>query len=956
MCRLECFVLLSIPAAPLPGAIPSQCVWIPFITLRRVTSCYVSGQADKSPRAEWTNLWRFYHTLRGDIHLVNLRAHQKYGPVVRTGPNNLDLDLPALVKTVYSADGRFRKTEFYPPASTVVNGRVAYNLFSLRDPIEHARQKRPVAKHYSLAGTLSLQPHVDDTIRLLCRSLEERYVGADEFGEGFDLGEWVKMYAWDVIGQITFSKHFGYLSTGKDFDGHLCMSDMGADYLSSVSQIPWLDRILDKNPIFPIGGATALLGPTMRRLEDRYAGRDDRDPDQAAAQPDFLDRFLEVQRAQPDVVDRQRVLSYLSINMLAGADTTAITIKAVLYYALRTDGVWGKLVAACGDAGLEPGEIPSFAQSRAVPYLEAVVREAMRVHPGVAMVLPRCVPDGGLELPDGKVVPPGTSVGMNPFVLGRNRTVWGPDADDYKPERWLRADGETEEAFTARLAVMNAADLTFGAGSRVCLGKHLGLLQAYKVVATLAIFYDLELVEPEKECIAKMQIKSTRTNLTDQQWQYETKVVHAGLDNSRHGECTVPIYNSASFKFPTSASAEDAFRAVPDEQRWVYSRFGNPTNDAFEKRMAALEDGNDAVSLASGAATTLTVAMSLAGAGDNVIVSNFTHGGTFHQFKIITQRMGIETRFCDTNDLPQVRSLVDNRTKFIFTETIGNPKFSIADLEPLAAIAHDNHIPLVVDATFTAAGYFCQPARWGADIILHSATKWIGGHGTTLGGVAIETGRSDWQANGDRFPQLQDLYKILGNRAYMQMLKWDFMRDTGACLAPASAQQLCVGLETLPLRCERQAGNAAALARWLSTHPRVAWVRYLGLPDHPYHDLARKYLTRGFGTVLTFGLRGGEAEALALIDALDLVTNTPNVGDRKTIVGHHWSTTHAQCSEAEMENMGVYADLLRLSVGIEHIDDIKRDFERAFERTAPAPAPAPVNGKGDRCVGKVDGN
>ncbi|KAI6365766.1 hypothetical protein MCOR25_005255 [Pyricularia grisea] len=449
--------------------------------------------------AKWTNLWRFYHTLRGDIHLVNLRAHQKYGPVVRTGPNNLDLDLPALVKTVYSADGRFRKTEFYPPASTVVNGRVAYNLFSLRDPIEHARQKRPVAKHYSLAGTLSLQPHVDDTIRLLCRSLEERYVGADEFGEGFDLGEWVKMYAWDVIGQITFSKHFGYLSTGKDFDGHLCMSDMGADYLSSVSQIPWLDRILDKNPIFPIGGATALLGPTMRRLEDRYAGRDDRDPDQAAAQPDFLDRFLEVQRAQPDVVDRQRVLSYLSINMLAGADTTAITIKAVLYYALRTDGVWGKLVAACGDAGLEPGEIPSFAQSRAVPYLEAVVREAMRVHPGVAMVLPRCVPDGGLELPDGKVVPPGTSVGMNPFVLGRNRTVWGPDADDYKPERWLRADGETEEAFTARLAVMNAADLTFGAGSRVCLGKHLGLLQAYKVVATLAIFYDLELVEPEKE-------------------------------------------------------------------------------------------------------------------------------------------------------------------------------------------------------------------------------------------------------------------------------------------------------------------------------------------------------------------------------------------------------------------------------------------------------------------------
>ncbi|KAI6347078.1 hypothetical protein MCOR30_000395 [Pyricularia oryzae] len=449
--------------------------------------------------ARWTNLWRFYHTLRGDIHLVNLRAHQRYGPVVRTGPNQLDLDLPALVKTIYSSDGRFRKTDFYPPASTVVDGRVAYNLFSLRDPAEHARQKRPVAKHYSLAGTLALQPHVDDTIRLLRRSLDERYMGADGFGEGFDLGEWVKMYAWDVIGQVTFSKHFGYLSSGRDFDGHLWMSDRGADYLSSVSQIPWLDRIVDKNPIFPVGGATALLGPTMKRLDDRYAGRDDRDPVQAAAQPDFLDRFLEVQRAQPDVVDRQRVLSYLSINMLAGADTTAITIKAVLYYALRTDGVWGRLVAACEEAGLAAGEIASFAQARAVPYLEAVVREAMRLHPGVAMVLPRCVPHGGLGLPDGNVVPPGTSVGMNPFVLGRNRTVWGPDADDFRPERWLRADGETEEAFAVRLAGMNAADLTFGAGSRVCLGKHLGLLQAYKVVATLAVSYDLEMMEPEKE-------------------------------------------------------------------------------------------------------------------------------------------------------------------------------------------------------------------------------------------------------------------------------------------------------------------------------------------------------------------------------------------------------------------------------------------------------------------------
>ncbi|KAK8043955.1 hypothetical protein PG994_012793 [Apiospora phragmitis] len=489
----------------------------------------------------WTNLWRFYHTLRGDMHLVNLRAHQKYGPVVRTGPNHLDLDLPGLIKTVYSSDGRWRKTDFYPPASNVMDGRVVDNLFSLQDPAQHARQKRPVAKHYSLAGVLSLEPYVDETIRLLCRMLEERYMPArsggdgegetgERFSPGFDLGQWIKMYTWDVIGQITFGKHFGYLRAGRDFDGHLWLSDKGADYLASVSQIPWLDRLIDKNPLFPVAGATALLGPTLQYLEERYAAaRDDghHNPhDDAAAAattqpPDFLDKFLEAQREHPDVVDRRQVVGYLSINMLAGADTTAIAIKAVLYYALRTPGVWPKLVtsvrAALDDSTAEEEAVPSpYAELRAanrMPYLEAVVREALRMHPGVAMVLPRYVPADGLELPGGLgVVPPGTSVGMNPYVLGRNRGVWGPDADEFRPERWLRyghghgqkeeeeeaEDEETEEGYAARLRAMNNADLTFGAGSRVCLGKHLGLLQVYKVVATLVARYDLELVDPAK--------------------------------------------------------------------------------------------------------------------------------------------------------------------------------------------------------------------------------------------------------------------------------------------------------------------------------------------------------------------------------------------------------------------------------------------------------------------------
>ncbi|KAK8036374.1 hypothetical protein PG991_001511 [Apiospora marii] len=474
--------------------------------------------------AKWSNLWRFYHTLRGDMHLVNLRAHRKYGPVVRTGPNNLDLDLPGLVRTVYSSDGRWSKTDFYTPASNLMDGCIVYNLFSLRDPAEHARQKRPVAKHYSLAGVLMLEPRVDETIRLLCRRLEERCMTSawsgengshameEETGErfslGFDLGQWIKMYAWDVIGQVTFSKHFGYLKAGCDFDGHLWLSDKGADYLASVSQMPWLDRLVDKNPLFPVAGATALLGPTLRHVEERYAATAPPDRPKKAQDQDFLDKFLEAHHEHPDVVDRGRVVSYLAINMLAGADTTAIAIKAVLYYALRTPGIWQKLVASVRDAfptdlDLDDlthaedreGTAPSYTEVRSkVPYLEAVVREALRMHPPVAMVLPRYVPAGGLELPDGLGwVPPGTSVGMNPYVLGRNRGVWGSDADEFRPERLLRRSSLNEKT------LVNSADLTFGAGSRVCLGKHLGLLQVYKVVATLVWRYDLELVEPNKE-------------------------------------------------------------------------------------------------------------------------------------------------------------------------------------------------------------------------------------------------------------------------------------------------------------------------------------------------------------------------------------------------------------------------------------------------------------------------
>ncbi|EHK98681.1 putative O-acetylhomoserine (thiol)-lyase [Glarea lozoyensis 74030] len=318
----------------------------------------------------------------------------------------------------------------------------------------------------------------------------------------------------------------------------------------------------------------------------------------------------------------------------------------------------------------------------------------------------------------------------------------------------------------------------------------------------------------------------------------------------------------------TSKSIEEAysFEDGPKSQYYMYSRLSNPSNTGFERRMVALELGKEGLSFASGAAAILTVAQSLSTVGDNAVVSCSVHGGTYHQFQVILPAMGLECRIIDTNDLENVKSLIDDKTKFVFTETISNPRFAVADLEGLSAITRAAKIPLIVDATFTAGGYFSQPARFGVDIVIHSATKWIGGHGTTLGGIVVETGRSDWQSNAARFPRLHTrrgrngenagLYDQFGGGAYMSFLRWDFMRDTGACLGAQAAQQLFIGVETLSLRCERQHQNAQVVGAWLRAHPRVAWVKYLGFADHPYHKLARKYLQNGFGTVMTFGLKG----------------------------------------------------------------------------------------------------
>ncbi|ROW10049.1 hypothetical protein VPNG_06518 [Cytospora leucostoma] len=435
--------------------------------------------------ARYTNLWRLYHTYRGSIHLVYQKLHEQYGHIVRVGPNVVDVDLPEL-------------TEFYHGSSALVNGKIVYNLFSETDAHKHAKEKRPIAKYYSPVGVAALEPHMDKIIGNLCHALETRFM---ENGHSFDLGKWLLYYTWDVVGAVTFSQPIGYLEKGHDFDGTLGDSETALDYFAVVGMIPVLDHWFDKNPVVHIGppGFNTITGISLRHLVDRYQGKDAdyHDPEQ----PDFLDKFIEAKHANPKEVDDAQIISWLMINMIAGADTTAATLRSAFYYSFRDKRIWKRLQDETLTAGLH-NKIPvAYSDARAIPYVEAVVREALRILPGVSMPLERYVPQGGYRLSDGSLLPEGSILGVNPYLLARNKEIYGEDAEDFRPERWLRneAVGETQEEFERRLAAMNSADLTFGGGRRICTGKNLGLFQVYKVLATLVALYEFDLVEPDRE-------------------------------------------------------------------------------------------------------------------------------------------------------------------------------------------------------------------------------------------------------------------------------------------------------------------------------------------------------------------------------------------------------------------------------------------------------------------------
>lgn len=420
---------------------------------------------------------------------------------------------------------------------------------------------------------------------------------------------------------------------------------------------------------------------------------------------------------------------------------------------------------------------------------------------------------------------------------------------------------------------------------------------------------------------------------------FETLALHAGQEHAdpATGARAVPIYQSTSYVFDSCAQAEARFNL--SEPGNIYSRLSNPTQDVFETRIAALEGGVAALATASGsAAITLTI-LNLAKNGEHIVSAQTIYGGTYNLFANTLSEWGITTTFVDVSDLAQVRKAIKAETKALFVETIGNPNATLCDLQALANLAHEHKIPLVVDNTF-ATPFLVRPIEYGADIVVHSATKFIGGHGTALGGVIVDSGNFSWEESG-KFPSITEpnpsyhglsFSKAVGKAAWIAKARAVLLRDTGACLAPWHSFLFLQGLETLPLRVERHVQNTLRIVEYLSTHPKVAEVRHPSLASNPYHALYEQYFPKGGISIFTFDIRGSEEDARKFIDSLSIFSLLANVADLKSLVIHPATTTHSQLTDEEKQSQGIRGTTIRLSIGCEHIDDLIADLEGAFSQ------------------------
>ena len=427
------------------------------------------------------------------------------------------------------------------------------------------------------------------------------------------------------------------------------------------------------------------------------------------------------------------------------------------------------------------------------------------------------------------------------------------------------------------------------------------------------------------------------STLKERNLKFETKQLHVGQESADPvtDSRAVPIYQTSSYVFHNSEHAAARF-GLTDAGN-IYGRLTNPTEDIFEQRIAALEGGVAALAVASGAAAIAYTFQNLAQAGDHIVASKTIYGDTYNLLEHTLPAYGITTTFVDANNLDEIRNAIQDNTKAVFIETLGNPNSNVVDIEEIAKIAHENKIPLVIDNTF-GTPYLIRPIEYGADIVVHSATKFIGGHGTTIGGVIVDSGKFDWEASG-KFPSLVEpnpsyhgisFTKAAGPAAFVTKIRAILLRDTGATLSPIHAFIFLQGLETLSLRVERHVENALKVVDYLSKHPQVEKVNHPSLPDAPTHDLYEKYFPNGGGSIFTFEIKGGAEEAKKFIDNLQVFSLLANVADVKSLVIHPASTTHSQLSEEELLDQGIKPNTIRLSIGTEHIDDIIDDLEEAF--------------------------
>jgi O-acetylhomoserine (thiol)-lyase len=434
-----------------------------------------------------------------------------------------------------------------------------------------------------------------------------------------------------------------------------------------------------------------------------------------------------------------------------------------------------------------------------------------------------------------------------------------------------------------------------------------------------------------------MKIKGVNT-MSNRQLKFDTLQVHAGqTPDPTTGSRAVPIYQTSSYVFNDTEHAANLFALK--EFGNIYTRIMNPTNDVFEQRVAALEGGVGALAVASGSAAITYSVLNIAGAGDNIVSASTLYGGTYNLFHYTLPKLGIDTIFVDPDQPENFRTAINAKTKAVYIESIGNPGINIVDIEKVAAIAHEHGIPLIIDNTF-GTPYLIRPIEFGADIVVHSATKFIGGHGTSIGGIIVDSGKFDWKASG-KFPGLTEpdpsyhgvqYVDAVGPLAYIIKARVQLLRDTGASVSPFNSFLFLQGLETLSLRVERHVSNAKKIATFLNDHPSVAWVNYPGLPGNKYNDLAAKYFPKGAGSIFTFGIQGGLEVGIQFINNLEIFSLVANVADAKSLVIHPASTTHSQLSEQDQKDAGVTPDQIRLSIGIEDAEDLIDDLQQALEK------------------------